>query len=191
MADPHSASDDILSSIRRLIVDEGRVPAGSAPSGRDKLVLTLNLRVVSVVAHPMPTADLQPLHLQTPTRPSMTTPHLVACVPQAIDLQAMEFEATLPVMDSVQRAPDAEFGSADSTSPADQSAIAEDLQQDLKGAAEASTPAPILSEQVLQDLVRDLVRDQFRGDLGLHITRSIRKLVKAEIAREMDQRAKD
>jgi hypothetical protein len=48
--------------------------------------------------------------------------------------------------------------------------------------------AGVLPEEVLRELVRDLVREQFQGDLGLHITRSIRKLVKAEIAREMTLR---
>ena len=43
----------------------------------------------------------------------------------------------------------------------------------------------IFSEQVLRELVRDLIREQLQGDLGERITRNIRKLVKAEIARAM------
>lgn len=38
-------------------------------------------------------------------------------------------------------------------------------------------------EQVLRDLVRDIIRDELQGDLGERITRNIRKLVRAEIAR--------
>jgi Arc/MetJ family transcription regulator len=49
----------------------------------------------------------------------------------------------------------------------------------------------MLPEPVLRALVRDLVREQFQGDLGLHITRNIRKLVKSEIARELELREKD
>lgn len=38
-------------------------------------------------------------------------------------------------------------------------------------------------EEVLRDLVRDLLREELQGDLGERITRNIRKLVRAEIAR--------
>lgn len=56
--------------------------------------------------------------------------------------------------------------------------------------AEAVTPAhdqldDIFSEDVLRELVRDLIREQLQGDLGERITRNIRKLVKAEIARAL------
>ena len=43
----------------------------------------------------------------------------------------------------------------------------------------------IFSEQVLRELVRDLIRAELQGDLGERITRNIRKLVHAEIARAM------
>lgn len=47
----------------------------------------------------------------------------------------------------------------------------------------------IFSEEVLRELVRDLIREQLQGDLGERITRNIRKLVKAEIARSLTVRA--
>ncbi len=50
-------------------------------------------------------------------------------------------------------------------------------------AAVAQEEDNIFSEQVLRELVRDLIREQLQGDLGERITRNIRKLVKAEIAR--------
>ncbi len=40
-------------------------------------------------------------------------------------------------------------------------------------------------EQVLRDLVRDLIRDELQGGLGERITRNVRKLVRAEIARAL------
>lgn len=49
----------------------------------------------------------------------------------------------------------------------------------------------IFSEQVLRELVRDLIREQLQGDLGERITRNIRKLIKAEIARTIDVRTLD
>lgn len=41
----------------------------------------------------------------------------------------------------------------------------------------------IFDEQVLRDLVRDILREELRGALGERITRNVRKLVHAEIAR--------
>ena len=38
-------------------------------------------------------------------------------------------------------------------------------------------------EQVLRDVVRDLIREELQGALGERITRNVRKLVRAEIAR--------
>ena len=38
-------------------------------------------------------------------------------------------------------------------------------------------------EEVLRDLVRDLIREELQGALGERITRNVRKLVRAEIAR--------
>jgi hypothetical protein len=38
-------------------------------------------------------------------------------------------------------------------------------------------------EQILRDLVRDLIREELQGALGERITRNVRKLVRAEIAR--------
>lgn len=40
-------------------------------------------------------------------------------------------------------------------------------------------------EEVLRDLVRDLIREELQGQLGERITRNIRKLVRAEVARAM------
>ena len=71
-----------------------------------------------------------------------------------------------------------------------------DAQKPEAQAPQAATTAEVLpgvaqeednifSEQVLRELVRDLIREQLQGDLGERITRNIRKLVKAEIARAL------
>ncbi len=46
-------------------------------------------------------------------------------------------------------------------------------------------PEFTLDEEVLRDLVRDLIREELQGHLGERITRNIRKLVRAEIARAL------
>ena len=54
------------------------------------------------------------------------------------------------------------------------------------GPAEVAAPsdeALTYDEQVLRDLVRDLIREELQGALGERITRNVRKLVRAEIAR--------
>ena len=40
-----------------------------------------------------------------------------------------------------------------------------------------------LVEEMLRDLVRDIIREELQGALGERITRNVRKLVRAEIAR--------
>jgi hypothetical protein len=40
-------------------------------------------------------------------------------------------------------------------------------------------------EEMLRDLVRDIIREELQGALGERITRNVRKLVRAEIARAM------
>lgn len=46
-------------------------------------------------------------------------------------------------------------------------------------------------EQILRELVRDIIRDELQGGLGERITRNIRKLVRAEIARALATQALD
>jgi hypothetical protein len=46
-------------------------------------------------------------------------------------------------------------------------------------------------EEVLRDLVRDLIREELQGGLGERITRNVRKLVRAEIARALATREFD
>ena len=179
MADPHSASDDMLSAIRRLVVDAPRL------NGAGRLVLTPNLRIVASTPHPKPAVALQTLHLQSPLRPGLTTSQLVASVTQGMDDAAMDWENETEdsalKMDSLDLA---RF--AQTRNPVqDQGLMAEDGAE----APDEIAQPQALSDEVLRDLVRALVREQFQGDLGLHITRSIRKLVKAEIAREMDLRS--
>lgn len=41
----------------------------------------------------------------------------------------------------------------------------------------------LFNEEVLRDLVRDILREELAGSMGARITRNIRKLVRAEIAR--------
>ena len=56
------------------------------------------------------------------------------------------------------------------------------------GESAAAGPELTYDEEVLRDLVRDLIREELHGGLGERITRNVRKLVRAEIARALATR---
>lgn len=58
--------------------------------------------------------------------------------------------------------------------------LRDEIEAPLASSAEIS-----FDEQVLRDLVRDILREELQGDLGSRITRNVRKLVRAEIARAL------
>ncbi len=56
------------------------------------------------------------------------------------------------------------------------------------GTIQQSAPSDddtVYEENLLRDLVRDIIREELQGALGERITRNVRKLVRAEIARAM------
>ncbi len=48
--------------------------------------------------------------------------------------------------------------------------------------------APGIDDALLRDLIRDVLREELRGELGERITRNVRKLVRAELARALAAR---
>ena len=101
----------------------------------------------------------------------------------------------------------------DDLAPAEIQALAGTLEPDVAWADEAEArviaeleseqDAPVdpawpeveqgaaFEEQILRELVRDIIRDELQGGLGERITRNIRKLVRAEIARALATQALD
>ena len=67
---------------------------------------------------------------------------------------------------------------------AEAEAVAE-LREDSAEAYNDQSPDFSFDEQVLRDLVRDMIREELQGGLGERITRNVRKLVRAEIARAL------
>lgn len=78
-------------------------------------------------------------------------------------------------------------------------ALSADIEQDAISAATGPAEGehslfaeePRFDEAVLRDLVRDLIREELQGSLGERITRNVRKLVRAEIARALSVRDLD
>ena len=68
---------------------------------------------------------------------------------------------------------------------AEAEAVAELRGNDVDEAESISGDELAIDEQVLRDLVRDLIREELQGALGERITRNVRKLVRAEIARAL------
>lgn len=66
-----------------------------------------------------------------------------------------------------------------------------EVRAELEREVEASTESMFagtevtFDEEVLRDLVRDIIREELAGTLGERITRNVRKLVRAEIARAL------
>ncbi len=83
-----------------------------------------------------------------------------------------------------------EAGMADGRSWAD-AAEAEVLRELSEDAAAETvfdrmeTVDAVYDEELLRDLVRDIIREELQGALGERITRNVRKLVRAEIARAL------
>jgi hypothetical protein len=47
---------------------------------------------------------------------------------------------------------------------------------------------PGIDERLLRDLVREVLREELQGELGERITRNVRKMVRAELARALTAR---
>lgn len=173
MPDPMSAVEieDVLSSIRRLVSEELRPLNRSTPRERpgSRLVLTPAHRVPSRV-------------------PEMAA----APAPQADPVEA--FLAALPA--TAETEPDEEgdvtrVGGLLLQSRMTPASLAEPAMAEEDAAeAPAAEEAPF-DEAALRDLIRDLIREELQGSLGERITRNVRKLVRAEIARAMSMRDLD
>jgi len=75
-------------------------------------------------------------------------------------------------------------GDTDEATPPDPSAPSGDPVTPVS----ALDDRTVTDEDALRDLVAELVREELRGQLGERITRSVRKLVRAEIQRALAAR---
>lgn len=170
--------EDVLTSIRRLVSQE------VARSNADRLLLTPALRVVSGSA--VPTGDA----------PGEVAPSGAGAADSA---GARPAEAPAPRPDVSERGnasareaeaardegalPEAAFGTAStSVSGAAGGTMAE------PGPVAGGDDELVIDENTLRDLVAQLLREELHGAMGERLTRSIRKLVRAEVARALSER---
>lgn len=132
-------TEDVLSSLRRLVAEgpEDRTQRRIEP--RDRLILTPALRVV--------TPDSPADDRAAPVVDAPAADTTADWLPEVIDLAA-------------------------------------GLEDDLAAAVEDHLPdlSP-QDEAVLREIIRDVIREELQGALGERITRNLRKLVRAEVAR--------
>lgn len=102
--------------------------------------------------------------------------------PEAVARPPVEPEATVGLR---QVAPPS-VGDEDWTDAAEAEVRAE-LESDVAAQASGILTGgeAVYDEEMLRDLVRDIIREELAGTLGERITRNVRKLVRAEIARAL------
>ncbi|MBD3764242.1 MAG: glycerol-3-phosphate dehydrogenase [Rhodobacterales bacterium] len=151
--------EDVLASIRRLVSEDGRT-APRRGAGPDKLVLTSALRVVGEPAPPDAGSAAQP------EEPVAGRPEPLAPEPE--------------VLEPTDR-PEDLLDWHDDPTPAAAAEVLDDT-------ADPEVADFVIDEEALREMVRDILREELQGALGERITRNVRKLVRAEIARALTTR---
>ena len=212
----NSEIEDVLSSVRRLVAQEGRRPEPADPRATQlgRLVLTQAQRVpAEAEATPkpdvaLPTPDFRELEA--------TIAELEAAVSASnsafdADEQGTEAEgAAEPAsnvtelygkLSFVRRAMEARRAANDPVPAPEPAVVAEAPQIETRAGAPVETEdqtdfdpddflieEAIIDEAMLRRLVEQLVREELQGQLGERITLQVRKLVRAEVARALDER---
>lgn len=195
--------EDVLSSIRRLVSHEDRSPQVSAPpasAAPAKLVLTSALRVDGPDAQDDSTSNHAeaPEALPTPSPAFADAPvraPLLTRIAQAGQATAAASNEQTPPSDASQPA----GAASDPQAPMEDAVTDTVLEATLARLEEALSITPskpdspatadaVIDEAALAQIVSQIVRQELQGELGERITRNIRKLVRAEVARELQMR---
>jgi hypothetical protein len=209
MSEPMTSGEieDVLSSIRKLVSEDlrpqSRAAARAAPPSppplpeQGKLILTPALRVVEGNAE----AAASEAVLGAAPRPRLdavvsTIAAQVPVPPEGWEAETGDATVTRLVRPAppVDAFPDATTG--DDTDPPGtrlhfmRPAELDEDEADAQGAlpAEGEDPSFYLDAEGLADLVRDILRAELQGPMGERMTRNIRKLVRAEVARMLAAR---
>ncbi|CUX82807.1 hypothetical protein [Roseibaca calidilacus] len=194
--------EDVLSSIRRLVTHEER-PAQPKPASPGKLVLTSALRVdggagtsatptaADNATPPAPSSGAQQANAPQPGIVSQHGHPSFADAPMRAPLLTRIAQAGRDAAQvQMQTAP---APMAEAPLPESESQLETTLARLEEALAIAPTKAPdpaetVIDEDALAEMVARIVRQELQGELGERITRNIRKLVRAEVARELQMR---
>jgi hypothetical protein len=217
MSDRMSNADieDVLSSIRRLVSDDlrpGHVPAAAAPPVQasprpavPRLVLTSALRVPPEPQRAPAPAASDEVAMDIP-RDALAD--RLAELEMLMASQSPQFEdeiappaADIPPQFGAQDVPDmAHAGLAADPVPeapyidadpavAPEAVMPEQADHAFATLADPEDQATLLhDEDVLRALIRDVLREELQGVMGERVTRNLRKLIRAEIARALTAR---
>lgn len=126
--------------------------------------------------------------IQTSAKDNARSEHVnmvrVGNQPEEAEASDPSLEATLARLEAMLSDPVApKAGHAPIEPPAAASPyVAPDM---IQGQPDPLDDAPVIDEAMLHQLVAHIVRQELQGELGEKITRAIRKLVRAEVAREL------
>ncbi|MCC5968441.1 MAG: hypothetical protein JJU15_00660 [Pararhodobacter sp.] len=234
--------EDVLTSIRRLVGQEGRTvdasasqPGLTARPSHTRLVLTPAQRIDApdevvadnqTAAPPKPAisptiAPATPTPAPAPDTPPRAAPD-VSALPPAPDFRRLE--ATIAELEAAVSASGSVFEPDEGDATAGQTSnvtalyakpsfihnpVADDRAAPVTAPtprADAALPPPevevaddddedddalfetVIDEATLRALVAQIVREELHGQLGERITHQVRKLVRSEVARALDER---
>ncbi|WGV17443.1 hypothetical protein [Fuscovulum ytuae] len=141
-------------------------------------------------------SEVEPMAIDRPTPVEGGLPAPESAVPSDLpDWARMETEVEAEPEVALESAPAATAGPSAVSEDADWADAAEaEIRRELEDEATATVFARFddddhddrhFDEEMLRDLVRDIIREELQGALGERITRNVRKLVRAEIARAL------
>lgn len=139
-----------------VAVDDDTLADPADESGAGAEILTLSLPGEAAAA-----PDATWVEVETPEAAEWTDPPVAAAEAEPVD----------------SAAPDPAWADAA------EAEVRRQLAGDLDDADEMPGAAMTMEEEILRELVRDIIREELQGALGERITRNVRKLVRAEIAR--------
>lgn len=213
MSDPmtNMEIEDVLSSIRRLVSEDHRLPprvAVKVELPADKLVLTPALRIVPESRPTLPAPEIAVPEPSVESAPSHEA--AAAVMEAALSTSAEDWEpdgSEAPAIDwtvewevgpasETAKVATVEFSSVRSDVPVTESeqepeAQAEPLlddELDPLADLDEGLAEPLVDEEMIRDIVRQVLREELQGTLGERITRNVRKLVRAEINRALAAR---
>lgn len=195
--------EDVLSSIRRLVSEDGRT-APKADSAQDRLVLTPALRVsapeedtqpetseahnneaVMGDAHGMAPDDRttqEPELSSVPGPTSFTDTARFAAVEQAVAQREDHWEPDAPGETEYAGTEDPALVWEDTSPVEEEASPAPETQADQQATVQDED---LVDEAALREIVAEIVREELQGPLGARITRNVRKLVRREIHRAL------
>lgn len=207
--------EDVLSSIRRLVSHEDRDSAEQTNAVKAvpaKLVLTSALRVDDTTLEADGKSE-DPLVEEAQVEMQTSVPEIVQSVPPStprepdVSPRFADAPARAPLLTRIAQAGQLSASSEPKTfktpepvsseQPLAESMSDNVLEATLARLEAALSIAPqdadtasdtVVEEDALAQIVAKIVRKELQGELGERITRNIRKLVRAEVARELQMR---